>query len=283
MNDRSHDVLADLAALYALDCLVGPEREEFEVHLDSCPECQADVASFRDVAVQLIDEDVPPPAQLRESVLSQLDGIVQQRSGTPEVTDLPAPGARITDIGSATTGRRRADGPVAEVRSPDRPSATSDSRGPIPISRHRRFGGRMVAGAAAVAVAATIAVFAVVERPWEPDDPAQQIVASDDAQHFDAVLAAAGDVDVVVSPEHGRAVMLGEGLEAPPEGHVYQAWWLHGEEKVSAGTFTADTFDGDPHLLNGSPEGADGVALTIEPVGGSDQPTTGPTYIVELS
>ena len=37
---------------YAYGELSGPEKSEFETHLSSCPECQAELASIRGVRAQ---------------------------------------------------------------------------------------------------------------------------------------------------------------------------------------------------------------------------------------
>lgn len=67
-----HEWLA-LAAPYALDALDGDERAAFEAHLAGCAVCQAEVASFRDVAAQLaMTAPVAEPSpELRDRVLAE--------------------------------------------------------------------------------------------------------------------------------------------------------------------------------------------------------------------
>jgi len=66
-----HEWLA-LAAPYALDTLDGDERAAFETHLAGCGQCQAEVASFREVAARLAATapDVSPAPALRRRVLA---------------------------------------------------------------------------------------------------------------------------------------------------------------------------------------------------------------------
>ena len=62
----------ELSAAYALDALTPEEREEFERHLEDCPECRDEVASFRDVAGSLaLAADGPTPSpELRDRILA---------------------------------------------------------------------------------------------------------------------------------------------------------------------------------------------------------------------
>jgi anti-sigma-K factor RskA len=66
-----HEWLA-LASPYALDALDGEERAAFEAHLAGCALCQAEVASFRNVAARLAAAapDVSPPPALRRRVVA---------------------------------------------------------------------------------------------------------------------------------------------------------------------------------------------------------------------
>jgi anti-sigma factor ChrR (cupin superfamily) len=79
----------ELASLYALGALDGSERDAFEKHLaDGCPSCEAEVASFREVAGDMAEVclTVPPP-DLRQRVLKavrrspQVPGVVLNFAG----------------------------------------------------------------------------------------------------------------------------------------------------------------------------------------------------------
>ena len=73
-------------------------------------------------------------------------------------------------------------------------------------------------------------------------------------------------------------------LAAPPRGHVYQAWTLPKGSKTMAPSLT---FVPDAHgvafvsLPAGAPE-TSAVAVSLEPEGGSKQPTTKPLIVVPL-
>jgi anti-sigma-K factor RskA len=85
-------------------------------------------------------------------------------------------------------------------------------------------------------------------------------------------------------PTAGGAVFAARGLEEPPEGRTYQLWLLSRGcdgggtarcEIVSVGTF--EVSDGSAVLETSRPVGGfASAAVTIEPSGGSEQPTSDP-------
>jgi anti-sigma-K factor RskA len=89
-------------------------------------------------------------------------------------------------------------------------------------------------------------------------------------------LRVAGDGAVgAVVPAEGGSVFVAEGLADVPDGRTYQLWLIEGETPVPAGTF--ETEDGRAvHKTGRSLEGFSGAAVTIEPEGGSPEPTTDP-------
>jgi len=83
----------------------------------------------------------------------------------------------------------------------------------------------------------------------------------------------------VVIPDQGQPYLVVR-LPAPPSGKAWEAWVLKpGPKAVPAGTSTA----GDVFVLSlTAPLGAgDGVAITLEPIAGSPQPTTQPVLVVD--
>jgi anti-sigma-K factor RskA len=99
-------------------------------------------------------------------------------------------------------------------------------------------------------------------------------------------LLVAGSGGIELAGETGGARLLGTesgsilvaaGLPAPPEDDVYQLWLLGEAEPVSAGVFGSSddviVFESELTI-----EGFEGAAVTIEPKGGSVQPT-GPIII----
>lgn len=85
----------------------------------------------------------------------------------------------------------------------------------------------------------------------------------------------------VVELGSGRAVLMAEDLPSAPEGKVYEAWLMHDGVPEPAGTFQSQ--DGETATpIEGSLEGADAVAVTVEPSGGSSLPTSEPLLTASL-
>jgi anti-sigma-K factor RskA len=78
----------------------------------------------------------------------------------------------------------------------------------------------------------------------------------------------------VVEVGDGRAVLVAENLPAVPEGEVYEAWLLRGGVPEPAGLFEPREEGIAAAPIEGSIEGADAVAVTVEPSSGSTMPTS---------
>ena len=109
-----------------------------------------------------------------------------------------------------------------------------------------------------------------------------------DADGYAAALAGVAGAHVVplvgsetalrgsfVRPASGAPAYLILDLPAPPSGKIWEAWVLNGEKPIAAGI--GGGRGGVTTLLLTAPLGAgDGVAVTLEPAGGSLVPTTTP-------
>jgi anti-sigma-K factor RskA len=73
-----------------------------------------------------------------------------------------------------------------------------------------------------------------------------------------------------------RAVLVAEDLPSAPEGETYQAWILREDVPEPAGLFEPNDTGAAAAPLEGSIEGAEAVAVTVEPSGGSSSPTNDP-------
>lgn len=146
------------------------------------------------------------------------------------------------------------------------------------VSRRRRIGAALAAAALVIAVALGAGVF--IGRATAP------ISHSTQADAVDAVLAAPdatvsrgalseprGTLFVVSSRTRNQAVALLRGLAGPlPSDRSLQVWLVGtGSTPVSAGVVDSDVA---PALLVGPVDGATGLAVTLEPRGGSPAPTT---------
>jgi anti-sigma-K factor RskA len=78
----------------------------------------------------------------------------------------------------------------------------------------------------------------------------------------------------IVEIGDGQAVLIAENLPAAPEGEVYEAWLLRGGVPEPAGLFEPREEGIAAAPIEGSLEGADAVAVTVEPSSGSLMPTS---------
>jgi anti-sigma-K factor RskA len=86
---------------------------------------------------------------------------------------------------------------------------------------------------------------------------------------------------VLVSKKLDKAVLLVSGLPTPPAGRTYQAWLLRNGRPRSVGLVGPGVSTRAPLELGGL-GGAAKLGLTIEPPGGSPQPTTTPIVLFDL-
>ncbi len=86
----------------------------------------------------------------------------------------------------------------------------------------------------------------------------------------------------VIDLGHGRAVLVAENLPSAPEDQVYEAWLMRGEDPEPAGLFEPREEGTTAMPLEGSLEGVDAVAVTIEPSGGSSSPTSDPLITANI-
>ncbi len=118
-------------------------------------------------------------------------------------------------------------------------------------------------------------------------DPIGDIVAAPDAQTIqvaasDANPATNAELDIVYSPSLGKAVLTGDQLGHSGEGTVYQMWLIGPSGPVPAGIFQPDD---DGHfivLVQGRPTDGEVFGITIEPAGGSDEPTGDVLFVAEV-
>jgi anti-sigma-K factor RskA len=85
----------------------------------------------------------------------------------------------------------------------------------------------------------------------------------------------------VVTLEGDRAVLVAEDMPPVPEGKTYQIWVIKGDTPQPSGLF--EPKGGSIAAVVEKPvEGADAVAVTVEPEGGSPKPTTDPMLVGEV-
>ena len=247
MKTGRHD-LHGLTGAYALDALTGLELDQFEHHLHGCPPCENEVRGFRETATSLaVAVAASPPPELRERVLTMAS---VTRQLPPEVREVPP--ARLRP-----------------ARSPWLP--------------------RMAAAVAAAGVAAAVALGVVQSSTQHRLDQAQAenrsvaaVLAAPDARLAVHRTTAGGVATVVASPSRHALVISTSGLPALRGGKVYELWFLSGQTARRAGLLPAPASGRTAPLLASGLAAGDAVALTVEPAGGTSQPTTKPIVVMAL-
>ncbi len=82
----------------------------------------------------------------------------------------------------------------------------------------------------------------------------------------------------LVTLEGDRAVLVAENMPPVPEGKTYQIWVIKGDTPRPSGLFEPRG-NAIAAVVENPVEGADTVAVTVEPEGGSKKPTTDPILV----
>ncbi|MGH3496470.1 MAG: anti-sigma factor [Nocardioidaceae bacterium] len=235
--------LHTLVGAYAIDALTSQEQEQFEQHLATCQTCRDELDEFVATAARL-------GGAAESTAPSQLRGRVLQ-AVAHTLQDRPA----VTDL---TTARNR-----------------------------RRAAPRILVAAAVLALIASIGGV-LVERQQVQDAQSQttaiaNVLSAPDVKIHQVTVHGAR-VRVMTSKSLDQALVAADGLPALPPGRQYQMWQITDAGKAislglmshqSAGSSSARVLTG----VNGAAE----IAITVEPDGGSLQPTTAPVAAVRLA
>jgi anti-sigma-K factor RskA len=243
-----HDLHA-LSGAYALDALEpGSERDRFTRHLSRCQSCAIEVRGFREVATAMaFASAAEAPAGLRDQVLT---AAARTRQLPPEVTTHARP------------RRGRSWRPWVPWLSG-------------------------VVAAASIAVAVLFG-FAQAHTQDELNQVRAQneaislLLSSPQVTLLSQATTKGGVATVVLSSPRHQLAVLTSGLPPLPQGRVYQLWLIGKTTTTSAGLLpAARAGQTAPVLASGVVKG-DTLGLTVEPAGGSAQPTTTPILALPL-
>ncbi|MFD4505789.1 anti-sigma factor domain-containing protein [Streptomyces sp. NPDC058457] len=249
------DDLHSLAAPYALDALEPGERRRFEKHLKDCDRCADEVRALTEDAVRLAwSTAAPPPLAMRGRVLAAVRATPQE----------PAPGREhVPNLPPHVWGAQ-----PPPPRRPRRPLF-------VPFAT--------ATAAAALVVASLFAVQADRTQNQLDAERAQSreiahVLAAPDARATSSKDAQGRSIGAVASASEGQAVVTLSGYGALSNGRVHQLWLMRPRvQPRSLGLFKGDT----PLVATGLGKSATSLAVTVEPAGGSVQPTSQP--VVQLA
>ncbi|WP_270410028.1 anti-sigma factor domain-containing protein [Brachybacterium paraconglomeratum] len=313
MNEQKHT----MTGAWALNALDADERERMRRYLDEDPEAAAEARAFEETAGELAASLPPlaPPPQLRSAVMARI-ATTRQLSPLPEdeqVEQDPPQAIDAADVAGPTTSTEPA--PTSAPSEPSTPpapgaptaegSATStDAPEPV-VSLDRYRASVRRSRWTAVAAAALLLTTIVGIGLWNGERAAQEevqatltamesqqaaaqqeremlsaLLSADDASRLSVPVGDGGSLELMYSRDQQAMIVQPDGLEVLPADRTYQVWMIEGDEITSAGLLE------DPSAAmmhpGAIPEGVV-VGLTVEPAGGSDQPTMAPMAKGELT
>ncbi|WP_062076551.1 anti-sigma factor [Demequina globuliformis] len=264
MNDNIHS----LAAPYVVDALTDAERAEFSHHLAGCDDCRDEVRSLAGAVDELaLAQESAPPMSLKGAVMDEV-------RRTPQVTpDGATSAAHATAIGDAAV-------PHDELAGRRDRTPRGDAR--VRAARRRWVLSGVAAASAVLAVIAGVTwTGARAEREAELalEKDVMMVASAPDAASMDLEL---GRGHVVTSERMDSLVVMGTAAPMPDDGMEYQLWLVMADGTKMAGP-TFMPHDGEYMAVA---EGAMGdvaaVAVTVEPPGGSSEPTSDPVCVTEM-
>jgi anti-sigma-K factor RskA len=252
---KRHD-LHTLTGVYALDAVDGAERDLFEHHLRRCRPCGNEVRGLAETATELaMAAALPPPPRVKPQVLAavavtrQLPPAVDRLSRTPRWMPQRAAGQLL------------------------RPSWTP----------------RVAVTVAVVILAVAVVLGAVGLRTRQELDSARAqnqalaaVLAAPDARIVTQATTDGGIATVVVSRVEGKLVFTTAGLPRLPASKVYELWLMGPPRIRRAGLLPAPASGRTAPVLASGLAAGDSVGVTVEPAGGTSQPTTSPIVVMSL-
>jgi anti-sigma-K factor RskA len=237
-----------LTGVFALDALDGLERDRFEHHLTRCQSCAYEVAGLQDTATRFaLAVSARPPADLKERVMTQV-------------------------------ARTRQLPPVQHTHVlPPKPGVVWLRRLAIPLA------------AACLVVAVVLGVLLGMARSQLNTARTEQrqvaaVLNAPGARIVTVRTALGGSATVVVASRLHELVFTSRGMPAQPGSKVYQLWLMRADGTATSAGLLSLSPDGTtvPVLASGLVHG-DRVGVTVEPAGGTTQPTTTPIVVIAVS
>ncbi len=242
MDDKSFE---DLKDAYALGALPDNERATVEAYLALHPERQAEIDDMVGIAglLALAPPEQEPPAGLRRRLMQ----VVESEAVQPRAAESPS------------------------------------------SSWFGWLGGlRNVAlGAAAVLVVGLLSWNVLLQGDVQDlRGQVEEARSANEAQQtreiaLDGTWAEQGARAEVTALKDDRAILVVEDMPSMPEDRTGQVWVIHDDKPLPSGLL-------DPSgnmaatAITTPLRGADAVAVTVEPAGGSDKPTSDPVLVQEL-
>jgi hypothetical protein len=240
---RCAEVHPNLAA-FVLDGLEPEEAAEIRRHLASCPRCQDEVRELRKVnrALEAAPPPVDPPSYLKDGILSQV------RAERLSVSDKEEP-----------------QGSSFE----DRTGSSSTSR----FNRLKDLRVLLPSAAAAIVAFVALGVYFGFLREEPPVATIQLVPTPREAVGLEGYW---GVAEIRPRPSGNQQVELKlNNFEEPKPNSYYELWFVSGEKRISAGSFTSVGEGETRVLLNVAPEARNYRTLLITEEHVDERPASG--------
>lgn len=263
MTGPEQDSVRDLAAAYALGALSPDEAQRYEAYLATSPEAQREVAEMRDVAALLAfgQGEAAPSADLRQRVLARVGrgnaAPIGRGGGVPERHRVPPLywGALAATLIVAAGLAWSLAGLRGDVTALQRTVATREA---TLAERQRALEERE----------------ATLNSILEPGVKLYQLTASGDPEP---------GVQLFWDQQRNTAIINSYRLKPVPSGQEYQLWFIKDGKPIPSVTFKPDPGGRARIERIPVPTGAlSAAAVTVEPAGGSPQPTSKPILVGAL-
>ena len=251
-NGMDQERFEDLKDAYVLGALPEEERLEFERYLVAHPDLQVEVEELGTVAglLALYPQEQEPAPELRRRIMDAV----------------------------------QAEAVQAQVRQP-RASRRSWLAGLWEAVRARD----LALGAAAMLVIALFSWSMLLQgevRDLQGHVQSLQSQPQDQPQGPQMIELGGSGTEQgagaeLVTLESDRAILVAENMPPVPEGKTYQIWVIKGDTPQPSGLFDPKG-DSIAVVVEKPLEGADAVAVTVEPEGGSKKPTTEPMLVGQV-
>lgn len=269
---------------YVLDALPADERRGFEEHLAGCSICQAELPGLTEAASRLgsaVAEQPPPSLKPRVMVAvgstAQLPPIARHSRPGP-VTEYPQqPPATPPGPDGRQPPQNNSHGPqgAQPPTGPDEPEAYYDAEPPEQTYTRRNLLG-LAASVLAVAGAGAVGYdqYTDARNLRRERDRVAAVLNESDARTTRGAIKGGGRATIVRSRRRDEAVLVVAGLPAAATGREYQLWFIQGETPArSLGLLGRTPEPSDTRVIAGGIARATAFGLSIEPTGGSPQPT----------
>jgi len=265
-----------LTGAYALNAVNDIDRAAFEKHALDDPQTREEARELSETAALLAYAVEPetPPAHLKADVMAAIRNTRQLPASAvsrdvPQTLSASRPQSR-TRPGNRTTARTRPGG---------RPHLTA-------------LRGLAAAAAVLLIVAGGVGGWAIGHNSGQ-NSAAEKVAAIDHQQQAVAAIVTASDaklatsklpdgavVTVASSASLDKAAVLVHGIPQLPADKTYEMWFISAAGAVPAGLMSPPAQGAPGVLVLDRPiDGATHVGITVEPAGGSAQPTTTPILV----